>query len=59
MEYAVAVIVLSRLGLNGPEKKYLTILEKLMELEFCQGVIGGKPEKALYFIGKQNDQFIS
>jgi len=25
-----------------------------MQSEYCQGVIGGKPEKALYFIGKQN-----
>ena len=29
-----------------------------MESEFCQGVIGGKPEKALYFVGKQNNHFI-
>lgn len=50
--------MLSRIGLNSPEKKYLTILEKLMELEFCQGVIGGKPKKALYFIGKQKEHFI-
>jgi hypothetical protein len=28
------------------------VLEKLMEIEFCQGVVGGKPEKALFFIGK-------
>lgn len=29
-----------------------------MEFESCQGVIGGKPEKALYFVGKHKDQFI-
>ena len=29
-----------------------------MQSEYCQGVIGGKPEKALYFIGKQNQYFI-
>lgn len=27
-------------------------------MECCQGVIGGKPKKALYFIGKQRDHFI-
>ena len=42
-KFAISVIVLSRLGLNGPEKKYLTILEKLMEFPCFQGVIGGKP----------------
>lgn len=42
-ENAVSLIVLSRLGLNSPEKKYLAVLEKLMEIKFCQGVIGGKP----------------
>lgn len=29
-----------------------------MELKWCQGVIGGKPQKALYFIGKQDEYFI-
>ena len=28
---SVAVVILSRLGLNGPEKKYLSILDKLIE----------------------------
>jgi cysteine protease ATG4 len=55
---SVAVVVMSRLGLEQPEKKYLKVLSKLMEIEYCQGVIGGKPRKALYFIGKENDHFI-
>ncbi len=42
-EFSVSLIVLSRLGLNGPEKKYLHILSKLMQSEFSQGVMGGKP----------------
>jgi cysteine protease ATG4 len=46
------------LGLNHPEQKYLNVLGKLMESEFCQGVIGGKPDKALYFIGKHDENFI-
>lgn len=29
-----------------------------MEMEEFQGLIGGKPEKALYFVGKHKNQYI-
>jgi hypothetical protein len=28
-----------------------------MESRFFQGMIGGKPEKALYFVGKSRDHY--
>ena len=30
----------------------------MMESRFFQGMLGGKPEKALYFVGRINDQYI-
>jgi cysteine protease ATG4 len=50
--------VLTRIGLNEPEKKYLEVLNKIMEMSVFQGLIGGKPEKALYFVGKHNNEYI-
>ena len=44
--------------MNGPEERYLDILEKIMELPQFQGLLGGKPEKALYFVGKHNKHYI-
>ena len=30
----------------------------MMEVKTFKGVIGGKPQKALYFLGLHNDEFI-
>lgn len=49
----VAVIILVRLGLNSPEPEYLDILNELMTWKWFKGLLGGKPEKALYFIGRK------
>ena len=51
-------MILVRLGLDKAEPKYLKILNTFMESEHFQGVIGGKPEKALYFVGRQGNDYI-
>ena len=45
-------MILVRLGLDSPEKKYLDVLNQMMAFPMCRGVIGGKPRKALYFVGE-------
>jgi cysteine protease ATG4 len=55
---SVAVISLTRIGLDRPEPKYIGVLDKFIEFEAFRGFIGGKPKKALNFIGKQNDEYI-
>lgn len=55
---SIAVILLARIGLEGPEKKYLKVINKMMESRLFSGMIGGKPEKALYFIGRTSDNYI-
>ena len=44
--------------MHTPEIKYLGILDKFIELEEFQGILGGKPEKALYLVGKQDKHYI-
>jgi|JI61114C2RNA_FD_contig_71_1431566_length_1189_multi_1_in_0_out_0_1 cysteine protease ATG4 len=58
LRQSLAVVLLARIGLDQPEKKYLKVLNKMMECKFFLGVLGGKPEKALYFIGRINDNYI-
>lgn len=57
-KFAVGTIVLTRIGLSTPEIKYLNILDKLIEFPEFQGILGGKPEKALYFVGKHEKHYI-
>lgn len=54
----VAVIILVRLGLQYPEPEYLELLSTLMTWKWFRGILGGKPEKALYFIGIKDKSFI-
>ena len=57
-EKSIAVVLLARIGLEVPEKKYLKVVNQMMETRLFQGMIGGKPEKALYFVGKNFDQYV-
>lgn len=56
--YSMAVVVLSRIGIDQPEAKYLTVLEDMMTLKEFRGILGGKPKKALYFLGRHNTDYI-
>jgi hypothetical protein len=54
----VAIIILVRLGLNSPEPEYLQVLYKLMKMKWFRGTLGGKPQKALYFVGIKETNYI-
>lgn len=47
-----------RLGLDHPEPQYLTILNEMMTWKWFRGLIGGKPQKALYFVGMKEDEYV-
>lgn len=53
---SVLVILLSRIGLETPEAQYQQILMKMIELKQFIGLIGGKPKKALFFMGHEDSQ---
>lgn len=54
----VAVTVLVRLGLNSPEAEYLEVLNIMMTWKWFRGILGGKPQKALYFVGIKDNSYI-
>lgn len=55
---AVNVIILTRIGLDSAQPEYLKILNKLIDCEYFQGFIGGKPGKALYILGRHSNRYI-
>ena len=55
---SVSVVFLVRIGVAGPEKKYLNCLNKMIEFPFFQGIVGGKPQKALFILGKIENKYI-
>ncbi|CAD8076068.1 unnamed protein product [Paramecium sonneborni] len=55
---SLAIFVLTRIGLDEPNSRYLLILDELMELPYFQGIVGGTPKRAFYILGKINDHYI-
>ncbi|KAM3127858.1 hypothetical protein pb186bvf_020048 [Paramecium bursaria] len=56
--FSIALFVLTRIGLEQPNPDYLDVLDQIMELKYFQGIVGGKPKKAFYIIGRIADQYI-
>jgi len=54
-ERSIGLVLLTRIGLDSPEEKYLHVLGEMMKFKQFKGVIGGKPGKALYFLGLHNE----
>lgn len=51
---SLVVILLTRVGLDCPQEEYRRVVMDLLELPQSVGIIGGKPNKALYFVGKDS-----
>ena len=47
-----------RLGINEINPTYFSSLKKCFELEQCVGVIGGRPNHALFYVGYSCDDLI-
>ena len=50
---SLAIILLSRVGLEIPQEEYKRTVMDLLTLPQSVGIIGGKPNRALYFIGRE------
>ena len=48
---AVLLVITTRLGLSGIDPMYHDGLRSLFDLPQCVGLLGGKPNFALYFVG--------
>uniref|UniRef100_A0A7E4VLZ9 Cysteine protease n=1 Tax=Panagrellus redivivus TaxID=6233 RepID=A0A7E4VLZ9_PANRE len=52
------IIVPLRLGLTVINKCYLTAIQEYFKLPQCMGILGGRPNHAVYFYGVSNDKML-
>ncbi|CAJ0574368.1 unnamed protein product, partial [Mesorhabditis spiculigera] len=52
------LVIPLRLGLTGINRCYLPAIKKYFELPQCTGIMGGRPNHALFFVGITGDKLI-
>ena len=52
------MIVMTRIGAEKPVNTYKPMLLDMMSMKSFSGMLGGKPNKALFFVGMQGDELI-
>uniref|UniRef100_H3DL66 Cysteine protease n=1 Tax=Tetraodon nigroviridis TaxID=99883 RepID=H3DL66_TETNG len=55
---AVIILVPVRLGGEKTNPDYFNLAKSILSLDYCIGIIGGKPKQACYFVGFQDDSLI-
>ncbi|XP_029906392.1 cysteine protease ATG4C [Myripristis murdjan] len=55
---AVIILIPVRLGEERTNSEYFNFVKSVLSLEYCIGIIGGKPKQACYFVGFQDDSLI-
>ncbi|XP_077573986.1 cysteine protease ATG4C [Stigmatopora nigra] len=54
----VIILIPVRLGGEKTNPEYFNLAKRILSLEYCIGIIGGKPKQACYFVGFQDDSLI-
>jgi hypothetical protein len=47
------MIIIARIGNQKPDSLFKPMLFDMMRMKYFSGMLGGKPNKALYFVGLQ------
>lgn len=54
----ITCIVCVRLGLDNVDEEYFSGIRKIFDIKQCVGMMGGKKNKALYFVGHEGENLI-
>ncbi len=52
------LLICLKIGTDHPQQKYFENIKYLLSSPFSVGILGGKPKRALYFVGFQGDSLI-
>ena len=52
------IIQCIRLGMESVSKEFFSSIKLAFEIPHCVGIMGGRPNKALYFVGHEGDNLI-
>lgn len=55
---AVIILIPVRLGGEKTNPEYGNFVKNILSLDYCLGIIGGKPKQACYIVGFQDDSLI-
>ena len=54
----MVILISVKLGLSNTDPKYFPVIKDIMKLKNFLGMLGGRKDEALYFIGYKGDYLL-